>query len=99
MIPEATPRVNFQTMQRFVGKKVIVAVQVQQVQNGQVIGQTSDKGQITIISNGSAPFEGPFVEVVGTVTGANTIQEEEHISLSENFSKPGLGHAKILGHV
>lgn len=85
-VSEATPRVNFSTMQRYVGKKVLLAVQVQQMQNGQVIAQTSDKGQVTIISNGT-PFEGSFIEVLGTVTTSTTIQEEEHTNLSENFSK------------
>lgn len=82
-----TPRCNFQTLQRFVGRRVLMAVQIMSVQNGQVIAQTADKGQVTITSGGNAAYEGTFMEVLGTVTSPNTIQEENHTNLSDNFSE------------
>lgn len=83
---EATPRVNFETMQRYQNQRVMLCCQVLSVGNGQVKVQTSDKGEITV--NGvNRPYESKFVEVTGRVTSPNTIDEESHLDLSENFSE------------
>lgn len=82
---EATPRVNFETMQRYQNQRVMLCCQVLSVGNGQVKVQTSDKGEITV--NGvNRPYESKFVEVTGRVTSPNTIDEESHLDLSENFN-------------
>ncbi|KAG2434054.1 hypothetical protein HXX76_007782 [Chlamydomonas incerta] len=85
-IDEAIPRVNFETMQRYHGRKVILCCQISQIDNGTVRVTTSDKGEVTVVG-GSSPYEGRFAEVVGTVVGPTNIQEVEHTNLSDNFSE------------
>ena len=82
----ATPRINFELMQRFVGRKVLLACSVTQIENGRVLAQTSDNGKVSIAA-GQAPYEGQFIEVCGTVTGPDSIQEVSHTNLVDNYSK------------
>ncbi|GFR48860.1 hypothetical protein Agub_g10814, partial [Astrephomene gubernaculifera] len=82
---DPTPRVNFETMQRYHGKTVILCCQINQIDNGVVRVLTSDKGEVTV-QGGSSPYEGRFVEVLGTVVNPNTIKEVDHTNLSDNFS-------------
>ncbi|GIL52679.1 hypothetical protein Vafri_8498 [Volvox africanus] len=94
---DPTPRVNFETMQRYHGRKVILCCQINQVDNGQVRVVTADKGEVTVVG-GTAPYEGRFAEVVGTVINPNTVQEIEHTNLSDNFSLDMYNELVKLSH-
>ncbi|KAG2453862.1 hypothetical protein HYH02_002069 [Chlamydomonas schloesseri] len=96
-IDEAIPRVNFETMQRYHGRKVILCCQISQIDNGTVRVTTSDKGEVTIVG-GSSPYEGRFAEVMGTVVGPTNIQELEHTNLSDNFSLDMYNELVKLAH-
>ncbi|GLC40666.1 hypothetical protein PLESTB_000035000 [Pleodorina starrii] len=91
------PRVNFETMQRYHGKKVTLCCQISQIENGQVRVMTADKGEVTVVG-GATPYEGRFVEVLGTVANPNTIQEIEHTNLSDNFSLDMYNELVKLSH-
>lgn len=93
---DATPRVNFETMQRYHGKKVILCCQINQIDNGQVRVLTSDKGEVTVVG-ATSPYEGRFAEIVGTVLSPNTVQEGEHTNLCDTFSKLMIGMPVRLG--
>ncbi|KAG2501556.1 hypothetical protein HYH03_000063 [Edaphochlamys debaryana] len=94
---DPSPRVNFETMQRYHGRKVILCGQITSIENGCVRLQTADKGEVTV-TGGSAPYEGRFVEVLGTVSSPNTIQELEHVNLNDNFSLEMFNELVKLSH-
>lgn len=82
---DPTPRVNFEMMQRFIGRTVLLACSVSQIENGRLQAQTSDGAKVTIIA-GSSPYEGQFIEVLGKVVDPSTLQELDHTNLGENYS-------------
>ncbi|PNH04609.1 hypothetical protein TSOC_009209 [Tetrabaena socialis] len=94
---DPTPRVNFETMMRYHGRKVILCCQIEQIENGQVRALTSDKGQVTVLA-GSSPFEGRFAEVLGTVVNPNTLQAIEHTNLSDNYNLDMYNELVKLSH-
>lgn len=65
MDAEATPRVNFEAMQRFHGRRVALIAQIKSSQPGAVVVSTSDDAEVTIRSNTSnaTAWDSQFVEV------------------------------------
>mmetsp|Transcript_3372 Transcript_3372/g.7377 ORF Transcript_3372/g.7377 Transcript_3372/m.7377 type:complete len:110 (-) Transcript_3372:746-1075(-) len=84
---DCTPRVNFEVMQRFIGKKVSVVGEIESTTpEGQIVLITSDKGRIHINTNPRAgPYDTKFLEFVGNVVDPRTLQEEEHTNFGDNF--------------
>ncbi len=67
------------------GKSVILCGEISLIEVDKVTIQTSDKGSVTVV--GGAGYEGKFVEVWGVPTGPNTLQETQHVNLSDNFGE------------
>ncbi|KAF5830183.1 hypothetical protein DUNSADRAFT_14913 [Dunaliella salina] len=68
---EATPRVNFEAMQRFQGRKVLLTGEVKSLSDGKVLMRTSDDAEVLVICNPnfSGSFDSAFVEVRQGVLG------------------------------
>lgn len=80
------PRVNFEFLQRFVGRKVLLLGQVENIDGRDVRISTSDGGTVTVLCNSLAPFDTKFVEIEGTVADPRTVQEESHVNITnDNF--------------
>lgn len=83
---DPTPRVNFETMQRFIGRTVLLACSVSQIEGNRLQAKTSDGAVVSIVA-GSSPYEGQFIEVLGKVLDPNTLQELDHTNLGDNYSE------------
>lgn len=62
---EATPRVNYEAMQRFQGRMVVLAGEVKNFDNGRVVLRTPDDVEVTVNANPQTaiPWDSQFVEV------------------------------------
>mmetsp|Transcript_12359 Transcript_12359/g.30306 ORF Transcript_12359/g.30306 Transcript_12359/m.30306 type:complete len:110 (-) Transcript_12359:280-609(-) len=81
------PRVNYEAMQRFVGQKVSLFAELKSVEQGRVIVKTSDEADVTVVGNlqSGTPYDSQFVEIIGRVVDARTIEEEMHTNLGQNI--------------
>jgi hypothetical protein len=61
---EHCPRVNFETLQLFQGRRVLLVGEVKTMESGKVVVKTADDGEVTVLTNpGGAGWDTPFVEV------------------------------------
>lgn len=62
---DATPRVNFEAMQRFQGRQVLLVGEILSINNGQLLVKTSDDAQVSVVCNpsNSGSYDDKFVEV------------------------------------
>jgi hypothetical protein len=57
-------RVNFEAMQRFQGRQVLLVGEITGMNDGKMTVKTSDNSEVTVISNpSSGSFDDKFVEV------------------------------------
>eukprot|EP00798_Chlamydomonas_sp_ICE-L_P009934 gene9934-7804_t len=82
---DSTPRVNFEVMQRMVGKRVMLVGEVEIAEPNRLTVKTSDQAKITVLTAPNAPYNTKFVEFIGTVVDPTTLQEEDHIDVPDNF--------------
>jgi replication factor A3 len=82
----AAPRVNFEQMQNFIGKQVLLVGKVESVQGNSLVVSAADQGKVTVLLRGAAPQEA-YVEVLGSVESPNTLREECHTSFGSNFGE------------
>lgn len=83
--PGPTPRVNFQLMQKNVGNMVLLVGEVTCVESDKIQLKTSDGSSVTVMTKPAKQFESKYVEVLGRVVDATTIQEEDHTNFGETF--------------
>lgn len=87
MAQESTPRVNFESMQRFIGQRVIICCEIESTSDTQLLVKTSDDAKITVLSGFTSPYTSKFVEIHGTVVDPKTVQEEDHTNVGDGFGK------------
>eukprot|EP00019_Armaparvus_languidus_P000689 CAMPEP_0168597344 /NCGR_PEP_ID=MMETSP0420-20121227/10604_1 /TAXON_ID=498008 /ORGANISM="Pessonella sp." /LENGTH=88 /DNA_ID=CAMNT_0008634169 /DNA_START=18 /DNA_END=280 /DNA_ORIENTATION=+ len=80
----SSPRVNAATLAQYAGKLVRVVGKVVQQQNGTGVLQTSDGGSINV-TNVTEAWTDQFVEVIGMVQSADTVQAQTSKSFGNNF--------------
>jgi len=62
---QPTPRVNFEAMQRFQGRMVLLSGEVKGLGEDKVVLRTSDDAEVVVLTNRNATgsIDSPFVEV------------------------------------
>lgn len=78
------PRVNFELMSQYTGKRVRFVGKVEQISENTMKVRSSDDSIVEVILSGAAP-DGPYVEIDGTVEGPNTIREDSSTSFGSSF--------------
>lgn len=78
------PRVNFELMSHYTGKRVRFVGKVEQISENTMKVRSSDDSMVEVILSGAAP-DGPYVEIDGTVEGPNTIREDSSTSFGSSF--------------
>eukprot|EP00894_Picocystis_sp_ML_P002822 jgi/Pico_ML_1/53339/g3903.t1 len=82
---DPAPRVNFEYLPRFVGKKVRLVGQCEGFDGGVAKVKAADGGIVLVKTKAGAPYETSFVEVEGLVDGPTSMTEAEHTPFGENF--------------
>ena len=97
---EPTPRVNYDIMQRYVGRKVRLVFKVEEWAGDKVKGTTCDGQTVYIRPKQGSNYEAAYMEVEGIVENGSTVQEESYCSFGDNFGKfptsSSLGEARAL---
>jgi len=66
---------------------VLLTGEVKSLSDGKVLLRTSDDAEVVVICNPnfSGSFDSAFVEVLGKVVDAKTLEEESHTNFGANF--------------
>lgn len=78
------PRVNFELMNSYIGKRVKLVGKVEGVQGNMMKVKAADEGTVDVMLHSAAPMDA-FVEVDGTVESPNTLREESICGFGNNF--------------
>eukprot|EP00199_Chlamydomonas_sp_CCMP681_P005001 CAMPEP_0119106904 /NCGR_PEP_ID=MMETSP1180-20130426/7224_1 /TAXON_ID=3052 ORGANISM="Chlamydomonas cf sp, Strain CCMP681" /NCGR_SAMPLE_ID=MMETSP1180 /ASSEMBLY_ACC=CAM_ASM_000741 /LENGTH=109 /DNA_ID=CAMNT_0007092311 /DNA_START=42 /DNA_END=371 /DNA_ORIENTATION=+ len=79
---DAIPRVNYEVMQRMQGRRVLLVCEVKSLVDGCYVVRTCDDAEVVVRPQAGGSWgETTYVEVVGTVVDARTLQEESHINI------------------
>lgn len=95
-IADPCPMVNFELMQRFVGRKVRLVASVEDVQGGAAQVKAADGGTVHIQLREPASFDTKFVMFEGTVDSPNSLREASHTNFGNTFgarARLGFGRA------
>lgn len=85
-ITAPAPRVNFELMANYIGKRVKLVGKVEGVQ-GQILRvKAADEGIVEVLLRSSVP-EDLFVEIDGTVESPNTLREESIAGFGNSFGE------------
>lgn len=79
-----SPRVNFELMNQYIGKRVKLVGKVEDVQGGKMRVKAADDGVVEVILQSAAPQDA-FVEIDGTVESPNTLREEGMTGFGNSF--------------
>ncbi|KAJ9514051.1 hypothetical protein QJQ45_021142 [Haematococcus lacustris] len=84
-----TPRVNFEAMQRYHGRRVLLVGELKSSGNGCVTLRTSDDGEVTVLLNTAStePWDAQYVEILGQVIDQRTVKEETHVNFGNNLGR------------
>ena len=79
-----TPRVNFQQMSSYIGKRVRLVGKVESVQGNVMHVKAADEGVVQVHMKSAVPQDA-FVEVEGKVQSPNTLEEEVVVGFGNTF--------------
>lgn len=82
------PRINGEIMPMFVNRRVRLVGKIASIGNGQIMLQTCDGRDVTVQSLGGPAPGTAFAEFEGTVTSANSLQEETRTDFGDDFGAP-----------
>jgi len=87
-VTNPAPRVNFELMNQYIGKRVTLVGKVDNgaVDNGVLKVKTSDEGMVDVIVTSAVPQD-MFVEVDGIVESTNTIRGDSIVGFGNSFGK------------
>lgn len=85
-ISSPAPRVNFELMGNYIGKRVKLVGKVEGVQGGILRVKAADEGMVEVLLKGAVPADA-YVEVDGIVESPNTIREESIAGFGNSFGK------------
>lgn len=93
-ISTAAPRVNFEQLQRFIGKRVRLMGQIERVEGNAAYVKAADGGVVTVVLKSSNSIgETPYVEIDGVVDSPTTVRELDHSNFGSSFGTcPATGH-------
>jgi len=93
-ITAPAPRVNFELMQNYIGKRVKLVGKVEGVQGNVLRVKAADEGVVEVLLKGAAPADA-YVEIDGTVESPNTLREEAITGFGSNFGKVELHNNSV----
>ncbi|EIE19603.1 hypothetical protein COCSUDRAFT_67716 [Coccomyxa subellipsoidea C-169] len=79
-----SPRVNFQSMERYMGRNVLLVCKVESVEGNRANVVTSDGGRV-IVSLKQTAVDTQFVEFEGTVEAPDQLRETDRAYFGGNF--------------
>ena len=82
---EPTPRVNYEIMQRYVGRKVRMVCKVEEWSGDTLKASTCDGQTIFIKPKQGSQYDTAFVEIDGIVENNTTLQEESYTTFGDSF--------------
>mmetsp|Transcript_26003 Transcript_26003/g.55632 ORF Transcript_26003/g.55632 Transcript_26003/m.55632 type:complete len:114 (-) Transcript_26003:81-422(-) len=82
---DPTPRVNFDLMQRYVGRKVKLVCKVEEFSGESVKVTTCDGQAVFVKPKQGSQYDTAFVEIEGVVENNTTVQEESFTSFGDSF--------------
>ena len=84
---EPTPRVNFDIMQRYVGRKVRLVCKVEEWSGDSLKASTCDGQTVFIKPKQGSQYDTAFVEIEGVVENNTTVQEDSYTPFGDSFGK------------
>ena len=81
---EPTPRVGYEQLKHYIGRRVLFVGRVEGMDAGGVVSLSAPDGSKVSV-HASSPFDTPYVEVEGVVQDPATIREESHVNFGDNF--------------
>jgi replication factor A3 len=87
-----SPRVNFQSMGAYIGKRVRLVGKVESVQGNVMRVKAADEGVVEVLTKSAVPQDA-FVEVDGIVESPNTLREESLTGFGNTFGERPRGGA------
>jgi hypothetical protein len=85
-VTQPLPRVNYETMGQYVGKRVKLVGKVEGIQGNVLRLKAADDGMVEVRMTGSAPADA-YVEVDGTVERAGILVEDAMCGFGNTFGK------------
>ena len=84
-VSEATPRVNFELMQRHMHRKVLLVGQIEGIENNVARVRAADGGTVQVMTKPGGVFDTQFVQFEGIVESPTQLSEVDHTSFGVNL--------------
>ena len=84
-VSEATPRVNFELMQRHMHRKVLLVGQIEAIDNNVARVRAADGGTVHVMTKPGGVFDTQFVQFEGIVESPTQLTEVDHTSFGSNL--------------
>jgi len=83
------PRVNGESLPRFVGKKVLLVGKTESLEGGVMLLRTCDGKLVRVaLKSSAASYTSDYVEFEATVNAPDSLTEVEHTSFGSSFGAP-----------
>lgn len=89
-VSEATPRVNFELMQRHMHRKVLLVGQIEGIENNVARVRAADGGTVQVMTKPGGVFNTPFVQFEGIVESPTQLTEVDHTSFGDSLGDNNL---------
>lgn len=89
-VSEATPRVNFELMQRHMHRKVLLVGQIEGIENNVARVRAADGGTVQVMTKPGGVFNTPFVQFEGIVESPTQLTEVDHTSFGDSLGNDDL---------
>ena len=84
-VSEATPRVNFELMQRHMHRKVLLVGQIEGIENNVARVRAADGGTVQVMTKPGGVFDSQFVQFEGIVESPTQLTEVDHTSFGSTL--------------
>ena len=89
-VSEATPRVNFELMQRHMHRKVLLVGQIEGIENNVARVRAADGGTVQVMTKPGGVFDTQFVQFEGIVESPTQLTEVDHTSFGSTLGNNAL---------
>lgn len=94
-VSEATPRVNFELMQRHMHRKVLLVGQIEGIENNVARVRAADGGTVQVMTKPGGVFNTPFVQFEGIVESPTQLTEVDHTSFGDSLGNKLAGRLAL----
>lgn len=92
------PRVNFEQMQRYIGRKVLLVGMVEDQQPNQVQVKAADGGKVTVTLKDGGHVDTSFVEFEGLVDSPSSLVADSWAAFGNNFDLANYNELCLLAN-